>query len=261
MGFKTIRVLIVVAAVAGILATAGCNNNSGLDNLGPGPDGGPSSVSLGAAGDFVILAKTAITTTGTTAITGDIGISPAAREYITGFSETLDLGGTFATSDFVTGKIYAADMTEPTPANLIAAIGAMDTAYTTAAGLMNPDETELGAGELGGLTLEPGLYKWGTGVSINTDVTLWGSDTAVWIFQIAEDLAVANGVQVTLAGGALAENILWQVGSSATLGTTAKFAGTLMTSTDIAVNTGASVNGRLLAKTAVTLQANAVTQP
>ena len=261
MSFRKTRALVMVAAVAGILAIAGCNSNNGLDDLGPGPDGGPSAVSLGAAGNFVILAKTSITTTCTTAITGDIGISPAALSDTEGFSATLGGGGTYATSDYVTGNIYAAAMTEPTPTNLTSAIGAMDLAYTNAAGLVTPDEIDLGAGEIGSLTLEPGLYKWTTGLAISTDVTLWGSDTAYWIFQIAEDLTVANGVQVTLAGGALAENILWQVGSSATLGTTAKFAGNLLTGTNIEVNTGASVNGRLLAKTAVTLQANAVTQP
>lgn len=261
MSFKKTRVMVLIAAVSGILALAGCNSNSGLDDLGPGPDGGPAPISLGAAGDFVILAKTSITTTGTTAITGDVGLSPSALSDTGGFSATLDISGTYATSEYVTGNIYAADMIAPTSTNLTAAIGAMDLAYTNAAGLVTPDEIDLGAGEIGGLTLEPGLYKWGSGVGISTDVALWGSDTATWVFQISGDLTVANGVQVILAGGALAENILWQVGSNASIGTTAKFVGTLMTGSDIAVNTGASVNGKLMAKTAVTLDANAVTQP
>jgi hypothetical protein len=107
----------------------------------------------------------------------------------------------------------------------------------------------------------PGLYKWGTGVSITTDITLWGSDTATWVFQVAEGLVLANGARITLAGGALAENIVWQIGSNASLGTTSHFEGTLLTSTNIPVNTGATVNGRLLAQTAVTLAANSVTKP
>jgi len=231
------------------------------DNLGAGSSGGPAPVELGTAANYVILAKSGVSTTGTTMVTGDIGLSPASRTELTGFSETMDGTNVFSTSDYVTGKLYAADYEDPTPANLTQAISDMETAYTTAAGLSNPDFTNLGAGEIGGLTLEPGLYKWGTGVSITTDVTLWGSDTATWVFQIAEELVVANGAQVTLAGGALAENIVWQVGSHASLGTTSHFEGTLLTSTNIPVNTGASVNGRLLAQTAVTLDANDVTEP
>jgi hypothetical protein len=257
----------LIATVAGILAIAGCSDagagggGGGGGDLGAGPDGGPTAVSLGSAANYVILAESAITTTGTTAITGDLGISPSALSDTGGFSPTVDGTGTFATSSYVTGKIYASDMTSPTPTELTTAIGDMGTAYSTAAGLGSPDGLNLGSGEIGGLTIEPGLYKWGTGVGISTDVTLWGSSTATWIFQIAGDLTIANGVHVTLAGGALPANILWQVGSNASIGTTAMFAGTLMAGTDIALNTGATVNGRLLAQTAVTLDANAVTEP
>lgn len=218
-------------------------------------------VFLGTAGDFVILAKTAISTTGTTAIVGDVGLSPAAQSYITGFSETLDASNEFATSAIVTGKIYAADMATPTPAKMTSAIGDMETAYTDAAGRTSPDFTEVGAGDISGMTLTPGLYKWGTGVSVNSDVTLNGGSNDVWIFQIAEDLTVASGVQVTLAGGALPENIFWQVAGQATLGTTAAFNGIVLSKTQVVLDTGATASGRLLAQTAVTLDANAVTAP
>ena len=144
---------------------------------------------------------------------------------------------------------------------LTAAVGDMEFAYTDAAGRASPDFTELGAGEIGGLTLAPGLYKWGTGVSITTDVTLSGGPNDVWIFQVAGTLNQANATRVTLAGGALAKNIFWQVAGAVTIGTTAHFEGVILAKTMIAVNTGASVNGRLLAQTAVTLQMNAVTQP
>ncbi|GAB6090510.1 ice-binding family protein [Spirochaeta dissipatitropha] len=281
MNIRKTRWLIFMTMIAGIITMAGCqgvvsengddtgngdsgngvSEENGETDLGPGSDGGPAAVNLNSAGNYVILAKSAITTTGTTAITGDLGISPESLSDTEGFSPTLDIDGTFATSSYVTGKIYAAGMTEPTPTELTAAIGDMQSAYTTVAGLSDPDVNNLGSGEIGGLTIEPGLYKWGTGVAISTDVTLHGSSTATWIFQIAEDLTVANGVQVTLAGGALAENIVWQVGTNAAIGTTAAFAGTLMTGSDISLNTGASVNGRLFAQTAVTLDANAVTQP
>ena len=260
---KTYRVYFFILSLIAALAIAGCDSSGSGNDLGPGPDGGPDVVSLGSAGNYVILAKTGVSTTGTTAITGDVGVSPAGYTELTGFSLTPgDNSGVFSTSTYVTGKLYASNYAVPTPSNLTAAIGDMETAYTTAAGLTVPAATtELGSGEIGGMTIEPGLYKWGTGVGITTDVTLWGSDTARWVFQIAQDLTVASGARVTLAGGALPENILWQVGSNAMLGTTSVFTGTLMTGTDIAVRTGAAVNGRLFAKTAVTLDANAVTQP
>ena len=137
----------------------------------------------------------------------------------------------------------------------------METAFTSAAGRTLPNSTELGAGEIGGLTLAPGLYKWGTDVSISTDVTLSGGPNDVWIFQVAGTLDQANATQVTLVGGALPKNIFWQVAGAVTLGTTAHFEGVVLAKTMIAVNTGATVNGRLFAQTAVTLQMNAVTEP
>jgi methionine-rich copper-binding protein CopC len=221
-------------------------------------------VDLGTAGDFAILAKTGISKTGTagTMITGDIGVSPEALSAITGFSVTLE--GTYATSAYVTGNIYAADMTAPTPDNMTTTVSDMETAYTDAAGRTLPDFTELGAGNVSGMTLEPGLYKWGTNVLItNAGVTISGSATDVWIFQIEGDLIVDNAAIVTLAGDALPENIFWQVagGTGVAIGTTAQFKGVVLAQKAITVNTGARVNGRLLAQSAVTLDSNAITEP
>jgi len=137
----------------------------------------------------------------------------------------------------------------------------MEAAYLDAAGRTLPDFTELGTGEIGGLTLVPGLYKWGTDVSISKDVTLSGGPNDVWIFQIAGALTQASATRVTLTGGALAKNVFWQVADVVAIGTTAHFEGNILAKTMIAVKTGASVNGRLLAQTAVTLQQNSVTQP
>ncbi len=225
------------------------------------PLGGPAIVNLGSAINYVIMAKSGISTTGTTSVVGDLALSPAAASFVTGFALTADATNTFSTSALVTGKVWAANYSAPTPANLTTAVLDMQTAYTDAAGRVLPDFTELGAGNINGMTLSPGLYKWGTGVSIPIAVTLNGGANDVWIFQIAQNLTVANGAIVTLSGGAQAKNIFWQVAGQATLGTTSKFKGIILSKTLIALNTGATLLGRALAQTAVTLNATAVTNP
>ncbi len=216
---------------------------------------GPSAVNLGSAGSFAILSKTGITDVFRSAVVGDVGTSP-----ITGAALLL-------TCAEVTGKVYTVDAAGPapcainSPGSLSSAVGDMGFAYDDAAGRSSPDFSELGAGEIGGLTLAPGLYKWSTGVNISTDVTISGGPTDTWIFQVAGTLIEANSARVTLAGGALAKNIVWQVADSVTLGTGAHFEGVVLGKKLIAVNTGASVNGRLLAQTEVTLQMNAITEP
>ena len=216
---------------------------------------GPRPVNLGQAGSFAILSKTGITDVYASAVTGNVGVSP-----ITGAALLLRCNEVF-------GQVFTADAAGPLPCSvtdpsrLTLAVGDMEFAYIDAAGRVLPDFIALGAGEIGGKTLAPGLYKWSTNVSISTDITLSGSSNAVWIFQIAGKLKQANGVRVILAGGALAKNIFWQVAGDATLGTTSHFQGILLGKTLIAVNTGATVNGRLLAQTAVTLQMSSVKQP
>jgi hypothetical protein len=116
----------------------------------------PSPVNLGTAGNFVVLAQTEITTTGTTHITGDLGISPAAASFITGFGLIADATNTFSTSSLVTGKAYAANYAVPTPAKMTTAIGDMGTAFTDAAGRA-PDSIEVGAGNITGKTLTRGV--------------------------------------------------------------------------------------------------------
>lgn len=224
---------------------------------------GPAAVNLRSASGFAILGKSGISTVPASAITGDIGTSPIGSTAITGFSLVMDATNAFSTSPQVTGKVYAADYASPTPSMLTTAVGDMETAYTDAAGRVGPDATELGAGELGGRTLTPGLYKWGTNVLVTTDVTLdaQGNPNAVWILQIAQDLTVANGARVTLAGGAQAANIFWQVAGAATVGTGAHVEGNILSHTSIALKTGATLDGRALAQTAVTLDGATVTRP
>ena len=221
-----------------------------------------SPVFLGTAGNFAILAKTGVSTTGATDVTGDIGLSPAAATFVTGFGLTADPSNEFSTSSLVTGRIYAANYTPPTPATMTAAISDMEIAYTDAAGRTLPDFTELYTGDISGQTLVPGLYKWGTGVLINgTTTTLTGSATDVWIFQIAQDLTVGNGAILNLTGGAVPENVFWQVAGQTTLGTTVNFKGIVLCQTLIDMQTGVIFNGRALAQTAVTLDATAITEP
>ncbi len=227
---------------------------------GANPTASVRPVNLGKAGDFVILAKSGISTVPTSAVTGDLGLSPAAATFITGFSLILDSTNVFSTSTQVTGNVYAADYAPPTPSNLTTAVGDMELAFTDAAGRA-PGVTELGAGNIGGMTLEQGVYKWGTGLLIPTDVTLTGSATDVWIFQIAADLTMSSGAQILLAGGALAKNVFWQVAGLVDLGTTAHCEGVVLSQTAITLGTGASINGRLLAQTAVSLDGSTVVEP
>jgi len=220
-----------------------------------------SPVLLGTAGNFAILAKTGISTVPPSAVTGDLGVSPAAATYITGFTLIADATNVFSTSTQVTGKVYAADYAVPTPSNLTTAISDMQTAYTDAAGRPTPDFTNLSSGAIGGLTLAPGLYNWGSSVTIPTDVTIAGGPNDIWIFQISGDLIMSSGQRITLSGGAQAKNIFWQVAGQVTIGTTAHFEGVLLSQTAITLQTGATMNGRMLAQTQAALQGVTLVQP
>jgi hypothetical protein len=218
---------------------------------------------LGSAGSYVILAKTGISNVTGGSVVGNIGVSPAAASYITGYTLTADASNEFSTTTpgtAVVGKVYAANYSQPTPSNLTTAIGSMETAYSNASGRTPPDVTEEGAGNISGLTLTPNLYKWGTSVTIPTAVTLSGGPNDVWIFQIAGDLNLAGGISVLLAGGAQAKNIFWQVAGQVTIGAGAHFEGIILCKTAVVVQTNASMNGRIYAQTAVTLDNNNITQ-
>jgi hypothetical protein len=268
--------LLSIIAVLGVLAIVGCSSPSGTSPFAGSFGGatgtgiGPAAVDLGSAagingGTFAILAKSGVTNVTPSPITGDIGVSPIDHTAVSGFSTyTADASNRFYTSGEVTGKIYAADLTAPTPTQMTTVISDMQTAYVDAAGRPLPKATELYAGDLSGRTLTPGLYKWSSGVLINTPgVTLKGGANDTWILQIAQDLTVGPGAQVMLSGGAQAKNIVWQVGGGVgvQLNTTSHFEGTILAIKAIVVKTGASVNGRLFAQTAVTLAQNTVVAP
>jgi hypothetical protein len=253
---------LVIACVAGHNRTSATVLSSPAPSAGlDGQGHGPAPVDLGAAGSFVILAKSGITNVPKSAILGNLGVSPIAAGAITGFGLTYPAGSPFSLSAQVMGRVYAANYASPTPAGLTVAVGNMQTAYLDAAGRKSPDYTELAAGNIGGLTLSPGLYKWSTSVSIPKDVILHGDANDVWIFQISGNVVESSGAKVILAGGALAKNVFWQVAGGVALGTTAQMQGVVLSKTAITLNTGASVYGRLMAQTNVTLIMNTVVQP
>jgi hypothetical protein len=239
---------------------AGDESDSGNLATNGGPASGIAPVELGTAGDYAILAKSGISTVPPSAVTGNIAVSPAAASYITGFSLTADSTNKFATSPQVTGKAFAANYASPTPSKLTKAVSDMELAFTDAASRA-ADVTELGAGDIGEMTLAPGVYSWGTGLLIPKDVTLNGNATDVWIFQIAKDLTVSSGTDVVLTGGALASNVFWQVAGKVVFGTTAHVEGVVLTHTSITLKTGASIHGRLLAQTAVAIDSSTIVKP
>jgi hypothetical protein len=205
---------------------------------------GQAPVVLGSASTFAVLAASTVTSTGPTTINGDLGLSPGTA--VTGFPP-----GT------VNGTIHAGD-----PAAAQAQLD-LTVAYNDAAGRTVGAITL--AGNLGGQTLTPGLYKSTSSLEISSgDLTLdaQGDANAVFIFQMASTLTTTVGRQVILSGGAKAANVYWQVGSSATLGTGSVFKGNILALASITVTTGATVEGRLLARTAaVSLDSNAITIP
>jgi len=228
-------------------------NTSVLAALGPAP------VALGTSGNFAILAQSTVTNVPTSAITGNLGLSPAAASYITGFVPTKV--GTYWTSPQVVGGIFAADNDAPTPSNLTTAVADMQTAYTDAAGRPSPNFLNLGAGSIGGATLVPGLYKWASSLTIPADIALVGAANDVWIFQVTGDLTLSSAKAMVISGGGQPKNVFWQVAGAVNLGTTSHAEGIVLCKTAIVLETGASINGRLLAQTAVNLASNAVTQP
>ena len=213
-------------------------------------------IKLGKAGDYAILSETGITDVFPSVVVGNVGTSP-----ITGAALLL------ACSEVV-GNVYTVDAAGPackitSASYLTSSIGDMVYAYNTAAGVLHPDHLDLGAGNIGGKTLSPGVYKWTSDVLIAADVYLAGTDSTYdkWIFQIDGTLDLSPTVMVHLSGGATPSNIIWQVAGAATFDTTSHMEGVVLGKAAINMRTGASINGRLLAQTEVTLQVNTVVQP
>jgi len=229
------------AAVVPFLLTSllavGCSNSN--DATGPGGGGGAQSVNLGTAASFGVLAGQSVSNSGATTINADLGIWP---------------GSTLTGAPTTTGTTQLGNV----PAQN--AQGALTAAYDDAAGRAAGSTI---AGDLGGMTLAPGVRKSTSTLQITSaDVTLdaGGNPNAVFIFQIASSFTVDVGRQVILSGGAQPSNIFWQVGSSATLNSNCNVSGNILALTTISMGTGATLNGRAMARNgAVTLLANTIT--
>ncbi|HZR23559.1 MAG TPA: IPTL-CTERM sorting domain-containing protein [Vicinamibacterales bacterium] len=198
--------------------------------------------SLGAAQSFAVLAGSTVTNTGSSTINGDLGVSPG--NAVTGFPPGIVVGGT----------IHAAD------ANALAAQTAVTTAYNNLAA--QPCTQDLTGQDLGGKTLTAGVYCFSAAAQLTGTLTLnaQGNGNAVFIFKIGSTLTTASGSSVLMINQGSVCNVFWQVGSSATLGTSTAFAGNILALTSITETTGASLTGRALARNgAVTLDTNTVT--
>ena len=263
---------------------AGCGGSGdGIPSAGPGsgagagPTGGictgASCVNLGTAANYVILAKTGVATVPSSVVTGNVGLSPAAGSFLTGWSETANGAPvTYSTSAQVAapGKLYASNYTGGTTSvDLTTAIGDMQTAYTNANGMApagggNPATGGTacpGTGALSGLTLTPGVYTCTSALSMaTTAVTLNGAGVYV-IRTTGAFTTTGAGVKVTLINGALAQNGFWVIGGDTTISANAQIAGIILDQTAINMGNLSSINGRLLAQTAVNLDATTVTQP
>jgi hypothetical protein len=239
------RKIMTIAAMLSVALVAACSNNDPKPSnpiVIPLQTSIQETVSLAGAAGLAVLAGSTITNTGATNITGDLGLSPGSS--VGGFPPGI-LNGVQHINDDISNQAKL-DLTE---------------AYNDAAGRTSTDMVRL-SGNLGGLTLTPGLYKSTSSLAISSgDLTFdaKGNADAVFIIQIATTLTVTSARKVILSGGALASNIFWQVGSSATFGTTSVFKGTVMAMQSITFNTGATLDGKALARTgAVTMAGNVI---
>ena len=247
---KTKKLLTTLAMVAVVLI-AGCKK----DKIEPITSGTTpivipvqttvqAMVPLAGAANLAVLAGSAVTNTGATKVTGDLGLSPGSS--VGGFPPGI-LVGTQHINDVIANQAKL-DLTA---------------AYNNAKDRTCTDIVTL-SGNIGGLTLTPGLYKSTSSLAISSGALTFdarGNANAVFIIQIASTLTTTSGRKVILSGGALASNIFWQVGSSATFGTTSVFKGTVMVMQSITFNTGATLDGRALARTgAVTMAGNTITR-
>jgi Ice-binding-like len=246
----------VVLAVVATISLSACGG-SAVPTASGGPASNESShafavapraalapIDLGSAGKFAVLAGSTVTSTGQTRIWGNVGIFPGTAR--TGFPPASITSGAFHSAD---GMAQQAQLD-------------LTTAYNKAMGLVNAPIAV--AGNLGGQTLAPGLYKSTSGLAVSSgDLTLdgQGNKNAVWVFQMASTFNMTPGRQIIMINGARPRNIFWAIGTSATIGTGCTFDGTLLAHQSISIATGSTMRGRALARIgAVTMQDNSVTK-
>jgi hypothetical protein len=219
-------------------------------------------VELETAANYVILAKSGISTVPNSPINGNIAVSPIGADAITGFGLIMDSSEQFSISPQVNngGHVFAKSYGGATETALTTAVSDMQTAYDDAAGRSSNDEDKenLNSGDLGGLTLVPGVYTFGTNVLITNDVTFSGA--GVYIIRTTGSVVQDANKNVILADGALAENIFWQVAGEVKVNAGGHMEGVLLVSTAVHFITGSTLNGRILAQTAVTLQKASITE-
>jgi hypothetical protein len=245
MKTNKIMATLAIASIAAAVLISGCKKDKtipGNPSVIPVQTVVVATVPLGGSSNYAVLAGSSVTNTGATNVTGDLGLSPGTS--VGGFPPGI-----------LTGSLLI-NGTLSTQAKLD-----LTTAYNYAAGLTSTDIVTL-SGNIGGLTLTPGLYKSTSSLSISSgDLTFdaKGNAGAIFVIQIASSLTTTSGRKVFLSGGALAANIFWQVGSSATFGTTSVFKGTVMAMQSITFNTGATLDGRALARTGgITMSGNTI---
>lgn len=262
------------AAAAVCALIAGCGSGGQSGDLGaagsdvgtltaPGVGGGvggagrgPSPINLRTATDFVILARTAITASPGSSVSGNVGLNPTTGARIG------------LTCLEVSGVIYTVDSAGPLPCRVIdarrlrAAESDAINGFENDGRLRVADYSDLSAGNIGGRNFGPATYAWSTGVQIASNLTLTGGPNDVWIFLITQDLRVGPDVSIVLAGGALPQNIFWlTLISDMEFGANSQFKGIVMAETSIIMHSGASLDGRLMAATSIALDQNRVTQP
>ena len=255
--------LLVAACVAGCGSGGGGSPAQGASGpptapgAGTGVGGigrGPQPIALNTAGNFAIVAETAITNVPTSAVVGNVGLSPATGD------------GIKLTCPEVSGTIFTVSSVGPPcrirNANFLNQVVADGHAAWRDGRARPPDYAEVGGGNIGGFHLPPATYMWSTGVQIPANLTLRGGPSDVWIFLINHDLSVSPGVQIVLDGGALPQNVFWlTLIDGVEIGAGSQFAGVILAETSIFMRAGASINGRLLAAQSINLDTNTVTSP
>ena len=228
----------------------------------PNTPPGIPPVELASASNYAILAKTGISTVPNSNVYGDVAVSPLAGAAMTGFAMVMDPSGQWSTSPQINGKAYAANYAAPISSELTAAVIDMETAYNDAAGRPNGDgaRTNLGAGDITGEILTPGVYTFTVPIHFSADIAFEGDENDVFIIQTTSSVLQAAGTKVRLLGGVQAKNIFWQVATSVNVGAGAQMQGVLLAKTHVVFMTGSYLNGRVLTQTACNLMMATITE-